>query len=113
MILGSLMLFKRSPSLIIRLPISIILAVTLATSAFFIFAISMALRTHRRKVTTGKEGIVSEIGVAITNIDPEGEVRIHGEYWKAISKEKIKKNEKVKVIDVAGLQLIVEKQNNS
>jgi membrane-bound serine protease (ClpP class) len=113
MILGSLMLFKSSPSLTVNLPISVILGVTLATSAFFIFAVSMALRTHRRKVTTGKEGIVSEIGVAITNIDPEGEVRIHGEYWKAISKEKIKKNEKIKVIDVVGLQLIVEKQNNS
>jgi membrane-bound serine protease (ClpP class) len=113
MILGSLMLFKSSPSLTVNLPISVILGVTLATAAFFIFAVSMALRTHRRKVTTGKEGIVSEIGVAITNIDPEGEVRIHGEYWKAISKEKIKKNEKIKVIDVVGLQLIVEKQNNS
>jgi membrane-bound serine protease (ClpP class) len=113
MLLGSLILFRSSPSLTIHLPISVILAVTLATSAFFIFAVSMALRTHRRKVTTGKEGIVSEIGVAVTNIDPEGEVRIHGEYWKAISKEKIKKNEKIKVIDVAGLQLIVEKQNNS
>ncbi len=113
MLLGSLMLFKSTPSLTIHLPISVILAVTLATSAFFIFAISMALRTHRRKVTTGKEGIVSEIGIAVTNIDPEGEVSIHGEYWKAMSKQKIKKNEKVKVIDVAGLQLIVEKQNNS
>ncbi|MDZ7264111.1 MAG: nodulation protein NfeD [candidate division KSB1 bacterium] len=112
MLLGSLMLFKSTPSLSIHLPLSIILAVTLATSAFFIFAISMALRTHRQKVTTGKEGIVNEIGVAVTNIDPEGEVRIHGEYWKAYSQQKIKKNDKVKVIDVDGLKLIVEKQSN-
>lgn len=112
MLLGSLMLFKSTPSLVIHLPLSIILAVTLATSAFFIFAISMALRTHRQKVTTGKEGIINEIGVAVTNIDPEGEVRIHGEYWRAFSQQKIKKNDKVKVIDVDGLKLIVEKQNN-
>jgi membrane-bound serine protease (ClpP class) len=112
MLLGSLMLFKSTPSLAIHLPLSIILAVTLATSAFFIFAISMALRTHRQKVTTGKEGILNEIGVAVTNIDPEGEVKIHGEYWQAFSQQKIKKNDKVKVIDVDGLKLIVEKQNN-
>lgn len=112
MLLGSLMLFKSTPSLVIHLPLSIILAVTLATSAFFIFAISMALRTHRQKVTTGKEGILNESGVAVTNIDPEGEVKIHGEYWRAFSQQKIKKNDKVKVIDVDGLKLIVEKQNN-
>lgn len=111
MLLGSLMLFKSTPSLSIHLPISVILAVTLATSAFFIFAISMALRTHRQKVTTGKEGIVGEIGIAVTNIDPEGEVKIHGEYWKANSKLKIKKNEKVKVVGVEGLRLIVEKHD--
>jgi membrane-bound serine protease (ClpP class) len=111
MILGSLMLFKSTPSISIHLPISVILAVTLTTSAFFIFAISMALRTHRKKVTTGKEGIVGEIGIAVTNIDHEGEVKIHGEYWKAISNKKIKKNEKVKVVEVEGLTLIVEKQN--
>lgn len=112
MLLGSLMLFKSTPSLAIHLPLSIILAVTLATSAFFIFAVSMALRTHRQKVTTGKEGILNESGVAVTNIDPEGEVKIHGEYWRAFSQQKIKKNDKVKVIDVDGLKLIVEKQNN-
>ena len=112
MLLGSLMLFKSTPSISVHLPLSVILAVTLTTSAFFIFAISMALRTHRRKVTTGKEGIVGEIGIAVSNIDLEGEVKIHGEYWKASSNQKIKKNEKVKVIDVEGLKLIVEKYNS-
>lgn len=109
MLLGSLMLFKSTPSISVHLPLSLILAVTLATSAFFIFAIYMALRTHRKKVTTGKEGLVGEIGIAITNIEPEGEVRVHGEYWKASSQEKIKKNEPIKVIDVLGLKLIVER----
>ena len=111
MLLGSLMLFKSTPSISIHLPLGVILAVTLTTSAFFIFAITMALRTHRQKVTTGKEGIVGEIGLAVTNIDPEGQVKIHGEYWKSYSKQKIKKNERVRVIDVESLILIVEKYN--
>lgn len=114
MLLGSLMLFKSTPSLTIHLPIGIILAVTLTTSAFFIFAIGMAVRTHRKKVTTGQEGIVDEVGLAVNTIDPEEEglVRIHGEYWKAASDVKIKKNEKIKVIRVDGLRLIVKKLNN-
>jgi len=52
------------------------------------------------------------VGIAVSNISPEGQVKIHGEYWKALSNQKIKKNEKVKVINVEGLKLIVEKQNN-
>lgn len=109
MLLGSLMLFKSTPSISVHLPLSLIIWVTLATAAFFIFAILMAARVHRTKVTTGKEGIVGEVGLAVTNIDPEGQVQVHGEYWKASCKEKIKKNEKITVIKVEGLQLLVEK----
>ena len=110
MLLGSLMLFRSTPAISIYLPISIILPVVLTISAFFIFAILMAWRTHRKHVTTGKEGLIGEVGVAVSPINPEGEVRVHGEYWKAISDEKIKTNEKVIVTDVEShLQLKVRK----
>jgi len=111
MLLGSLMLFKSTPSIAVHLPISLIISVTLATSAFFIFAVFMALRTLKTKVTTGKEGITGEVGIAVTTIDPEGQVKIHGEYWKAESSQKIKKNEKIIVVKVDRLILIVEKFN--
>jgi membrane-bound serine protease (ClpP class) len=109
MLLGSLMLFKSTPSISIHLPLNLIISVTFAISAFFIFAIYMAIRTHSKKVTTGKEGITGEIGVAVTNIDPEGQVKIHGEYWKATSQTKINKNDKISVVKVNGLLLTVEK----
>ncbi len=109
MLLGSLMLFRDTPSISVQLPITLILSLTLTVSAFFIFAISMALRTHKKHVTTGKEGIVGEIGVAVTPIAPEGKVRVHGEYWSATSDEKIKKNEKIIVTEVNNLQLKVKK----
>ena len=109
MLLGSLMLFKSTPSISIHLPLNLILSVTFAVSAFFIFAIYMAIRTHTKKVTTGKEAITDETGVAVTNIDPDGQVKIHGEYWKATSQTKIKKNDKISVVKVNGLLLTVEK----
>ncbi|MBC8185643.1 nodulation protein NfeD [candidate division KSB1 bacterium] len=109
MLLGSLMLFKSTPSISIHLPLNLIISVTFAISAFFIFAIYMAIRTHTTKVTTGKEGITGETGVAVTNIDPEGQVKLHGEYWKATSQTKIKKNDKISVVKVDGLLLTVEK----
>ncbi len=112
MLLGSLMLFKSTPSISVHLPLNLILSVTFAISAFFIFAIYMAIRTHTTKVTTGKEGITGETGVAVTNIDPDGQVKVHGEYWKATSQTKIKKNDKISVVKVDGLLLTVEKLEN-
>lgn len=109
MLLGSLMLFKSTPSISVHLPISLIIAVTGATSAFFIFAMFMAVRTFKTKVSTGKRGIIGEVGLAVTNIQEDGQVKIHGEFWNARSLEKIKKNEKIIVRDVDGLELIVKK----
>ncbi|MDW7681690.1 MAG: NfeD family protein, partial [bacterium] len=110
MLLGSLMLFKTTPSISVHLPLSLVISVTAVTSAFFIFAIFMALRTHRKKVTTGREGIIGEIGIAVNNFKPEGQVKIHGEYWRATSPEKIMKNDKIIVVDVDQLQLVVRKK---
>jgi len=109
MLLGSLMLFKSTPTMDIHLPISIILSATITTALFFIFAIGMALRAQAKKVTTGKEGIIGEIGIAITNIKPEGNVKVHGEYWKAFSDQFIKKGDKIIVENIEGLQLKVKK----
>ena len=40
------------------------------------------LRAQRRRVTTGAEGLVGEIGEAVTALAPRGQVRVHGEIWK-------------------------------
>jgi len=109
MLLGSLILFKSTPSVAAHLPFHLIISVTIASSLFFIFAILMAIRTHHKKISTGKEGMKDEIGIAISDIAPDGQVKIHGEYWTATSTEKINKNEKIRVLAVEGLQLIVEK----
>ena len=37
----------------------------------------------RSKPSTGQEGLIGEVGVARTRLDPEGQVFVHGELWKA------------------------------
>ncbi|MGB9641864.1 MAG: NfeD family protein [Candidatus Ratteibacteria bacterium] len=72
-------------------------------------------RTRTRKVTTGKEGIIGEIGKTITDLKPEGTVFVHGEYWKAISHGKeIPAQTKVRVKELDGMTIVVEevKENN-
>jgi len=65
-----------------------------------------------RKSVTGQEGLLGEIGVAETDIMPEGKVFVHGEIWNAITNkgvDVIGKGERVKVIAVEGLKVIIEK----
>lgn len=108
MTLGSLMLI-RSFNPLLRVSWSVIIPAVVTTLLFFLFAVGMGIRAQRRQPTTGREGLVGERGVAITNIDPEGKVNLHGEIWSAESDRKIKKGEKVRVVKVEGLQVKVVK----
>ena len=107
--IGSIMLFRSSSSLeFVGISLGVIIPVVLCTAAFFIFAIGMGIRAQRQKPTTGTEGIVGEIGEAMTKLDPEGQVRVHGEIWKAQSSQgTVRVGEKVKVERVDNLRLIV------
>jgi membrane-bound serine protease (ClpP class) len=70
----------------------------------------MGIRAQRRKPTTGAEGIVGEIGIAISDLDPEGEIQVHGEIWKSESIEgKIQSGQNVKVEEIKHLKLKVSK----
>lgn len=112
MVLGSLMLIEQPPdnfAPVLSISLSLIITVVAVTAAFFIFAFGMAFKTYRKKVTTGNEGIIGESGIAQSRISPEGNVKVHGEIWKAISDELIKKGEKVRIVSVDGLVLKVEK----
>ena len=109
MVLGSLMLF-RSPG--VKVSLSIIISAVIVTAAFFIFAVGMALRIQAKKVTTGKQGLVGKVGTTLTPLNLEGQVSVHGEVWKAVSDEKIKKGEKVEVVEVEGLVIKVKRVAN-
>jgi len=68
---------------------------------------------NRRKVVTGDLGIVGEIGVAETEINPGGRVFIHGEWWNAFSQSRIPPGERVRVMGLEGFTLLVEAVNPS
>lgn len=107
LLLGSFMLFK--PSSLLKISPSLILSATTITFLFVWFVIWFAWRTKRRKITTGKEGLIGEEGKTISDLSPEGRIFIHGEYWKARSKTgEISKGKKVKVVEIKNLTLIVE-----
>lgn len=108
--LGSLMLVNDAEWPYKSISLSVIIPVVIVFTLFFFLAAWLSIRAHKRKVETGQAGIVGEIGVAKSVIGPEGgSVFIHGEYWKAISEIQIEPNTKIKVVDVNGMELKVEK----
>ena len=52
--------------------------------------------------------MIGEVGVAKTDIQNEGKVLVHGEYWTASSARPIPAGSKVRVVKVQGLKLEVE-----
>lgn len=110
MILGSLILFE-SPYKIMRVSLMLVISSSLATAGITIFLVGAVVKAHKRRIISGKEGLIGEIGQAKTDIgvDKEGKVFVHGETWNAIAHEEIKKGEKIKVVKVDEMSLIVER----
>ena len=108
LLLGSLMLIE-SPTEYMRISLGVIIPAVLVSAAFFIFAVTMAIRARMTKPTTGKEGLVEEIGIAATALSPEGKISVHGEFWNAVSDEPIEKGEKVQVISTKDLKIKVKR----
>jgi membrane-bound serine protease (ClpP class) len=108
MIFGSLMMFEDLPEGL-RLNLSFIIPVVVAFALITTALLTLVFRTHRSKVTTGREGIVGEIGNTVEKVHDEGKVFVHGEYWDACSDVPIEKGRKVRVLEVAaGTKLKVE-----
>jgi membrane-bound serine protease (ClpP class) len=108
MVVGSVMLI-RSPIPALRISWSVIIPVVALSTFFFIITFRMAIRVHREKPDTGKEGLIGLIGEARSDIHADGQIFVHGEYWSASSDGPIGKGERVKVIAVDGLRLKVTK----
>ena len=82
--LGSLMLIESPPGAeFLEISMSVIIAVTACTAAFFLFVVGKGIAIMRRSPTTGTEGMLGEIGTAREDLDPEGSVAVHGEIWNA------------------------------
>jgi membrane-bound serine protease (ClpP class) len=72
--------------------------------------IALWLRMRSWRATTGAEALVGTPGRAISNLDPEGQVRVKGQIWKARSDERVSQGEDVVVLSVDGLRLEVTRR---
>ena len=108
MAIGSVMLIE-SPSPYLRISWAVIVPVVVLSALLFIITVSLAVRVHREKTDTGKEGMIGLEGEAKTDVHGSGQVFVRGEYWNAWSDSPIQKGERVKVEAVEGLKLKVKR----
>jgi membrane-bound serine protease (ClpP class) len=105
---GSLLLFVGvHPSL--RLSLWAVAAGLAATAIFFVSIMTSALAARAAKPLVGTDGLVGSIGVARTDISPEGQVMARGTLWRAHTVgAAIGRGTPIKVMGVRGLILMVE-----
>lgn len=93
---------------------SLILAlgfIVLIVFILIIVTLAIAAMQKRRKSMIGEDEMINEEGIARTRIDPEGDVFVKSELWKArCDKCAIAEGENVVVKGRRGLTLIVEKK---
>jgi membrane-bound serine protease (ClpP class) len=118
-ILGALLLFTPftppSPSApdFFNVSISPVIVIVLALlmAGFFVLLLGAAVRGRQFPILSGTESMTGAVGVALSDLAPNGLVRVKSEEWTAQAQgEAIKKGESVQVVSVDGLRLKVVKK---
>jgi membrane-bound serine protease (ClpP class) len=105
---GSMILFD-APIPEMRLSLGMVLPTALLVAAIVAFLVSRVLKAHQQRPFSGKEGLIDEIGTALSALAPDGKVKVHGEYWDARSSgEEISEGSRVRVVAVTDRRVTVE-----
>jgi membrane-bound serine protease (ClpP class) len=110
LLLGSMMLIRRGAGPVGQISWTVIISSVIITTLFFLFVIGMGLRAQRLKPVTGVESMMGETGEAKEELNPLGMILLNGELWQAESVSGvIQKGEKVRVKNMQGFKLFVER----
>ena len=108
--LGSLILFA-SPYEFMRASLPVILSFVIATLVVAVFLTTIAVKSQRRKIKTGMEGLIGGIAEVKHWDGKKGKVFIHGELWEAESDGELQEGKKAEIIAFKGMKLIVKSMN--
>ena len=109
LVVGGLILFHDAPDFPgIRAARMLILALAASAAVIMASLTWLIMRVWRLRPTTGSSGLIDEQGMALTDVDPEGRVFVHGEYWNARARAKVAKGARVRVVAVHDLMVDVE-----
>lgn len=110
LVLGSMILID-APEPDLQLSMGVVVPVVVGFTAIGIFLVRLGLAAQRQRPVSGTVGMVGEPGDVVVAIEPgrPGQVRAHGEIWRAAAPEAIDAGARVRVTGIEGLTLTVEK----
>jgi membrane-bound serine protease (ClpP class) len=108
LLIGSLMLTNEIPGVTVGL--GIVVPAVLAVAGIVLVLGRLGLAAQRAPAVTGAEGLIGELGNTLTPLGPEqdGQIRVHGEIWRARSSMPLPPGRPVRVTAISGLTLAVE-----
>jgi membrane-bound serine protease (ClpP class) len=112
LVVGSLLFFNSGGShqaAYVNVPLIYLAGALVAGLGFYV--VSMIIRTRRTPVTTGPEGMIGAMVIALTDLKPEGRVNYGGEDWAAILDPPIltvSAGSELRVVSIEGLRLHVQ-----
>ncbi len=107
MVLGSLFLINRDFPYY-QISWSVMLPVfTLAIVATWL-VIQFGVQALRKRTLTGREGMVGLIGLAKTDLGPQGKIFVQGEIWNAVSTSPVPEGQPIQITHVDGLTAYVK-----
>ncbi len=106
LVLGSVCLFGCGPTC--RVSLAIAFPAIVVFVALIVVVVWLAVRAHGRPPLGGLDGMVGEVGEAVTALQPEGRVDIRGEYWNAVARVPVPRGSRVRIVRARGLLLEVE-----
>ena len=110
LVFGSMILID-APEPELQLSLQFVVPVVIGFTAIGVFLVRLALVAQRMRSVTGESGMVGAVADVLQPIAPDrpGQVRAHGEIWRAAAPEAIDAGARVRVTGIEGLTLTVEK----
>jgi membrane-bound serine protease (ClpP class) len=111
-VVGALVLFN-SPGVpaFQRVSVPLVIGTALVTAAIFATILSFALRAQKVPVKTGKQGVIGQVGIARSDLNPYGTVMVDSELWSAElaagAPAPLAKGSEVEVIAISGVRVQV------
>jgi membrane-bound serine protease (ClpP class) len=108
-IIGSLILFDTDvPGM--HIARSLIAAIATVGALVITGIVYLGTRAHRRRVTTGVQGMVGDVAEVVADFTGKGRVRYGGELWNARSSAALRAGDMARIVRVEGLTLWIEPQ---
>jgi membrane-bound serine protease (ClpP class) len=112
LVIGAVILFPPGrptlPGVTVTIPPGTIAAIAGGSALFFVILARASFRYLRLPTASGSHLLVGTVGVAKSDVDPSGIVRVAGEDWTATSEAgPIRQGEQIRVHRVDGVRLVV------